>query len=125
LFEINDLKSKIVLYEKTKLSLETQLIELIDVKTQLSLAKKDIFTLQHKSGNDSNQIDSLKKLITEKDNNIGFLEKQSDAEKKEIVFLKQDLLEKEESLSSSSNLLAKANAALKNQLNLVQIHKLV
>jgi signal transduction histidine kinase len=54
LFEINDLKSKILLYQKTKLSLVTQLIELIDVKTQLSLAKKDIFTLQHKSGNDSN-----------------------------------------------------------------------
>jgi hypothetical protein len=51
-------------------------------------------------------------LITEKDNNIGFLEKQSDAEKKEIVFLKQDLLEKVESLRSSSNLLAKANAAI-------------
>jgi hypothetical protein len=70
LFDINDLKSKILLYQKTQLSLEARLIELIDVKTQLSLAKKDIFTLQHKSGNDSNKIISLNSLLTEKEDSV-------------------------------------------------------
>ena len=41
LFEIKDLKSKIQLYQKTKLSLEAQLIELIDVKNETNECVKE------------------------------------------------------------------------------------
>jgi chromosome segregation ATPase len=45
-------------------------------------------------------------------NNIGTLEKQSEAEKKEISSLKQCVLEKEDSCSELSNLLAEAKSEL-------------
>jgi hypothetical protein len=58
------------------------------------------------------QLLDIKSNLSVAQNNIGTLEKQSESEKKEISSLKQCVLEKEDSCGELSNLLAEAKSEL-------------